>query len=615
MSILKVGVEEPPGLSQVLTLLPGERIKYVGEVPGVEELAKDSGVRTVNGRGRTLMSGLGDAHVHFSWNNGDLGRLGELGVEEHTLLTARSAQCYIDSGYTMCYGAASAKERLDVVVRDAINEGSIPGPRYLANGKEMAVPDGDLVPGITAFAKGPLEMREVIRHHIGLGVDNIKLSMSGEQITETRDAQDCYYTDEETAACVDEAHRHGVRLCAHARARDSVKMCIRHGVDIIYHASWIDDEGMEMLDKNKHKHIVAPGINWIIATLYDSAAFGYSFEKAEQVGYKKELDAAIKGLKEMHRRGITVLPGGDYGFGWTPHGTYARDLEHFVKLLDFTPMESIVAATAGVAKLFMREDELGKIKPGYFADCILVDGNPVENISVLQEHDKLNVIMINGRIHKASYKEFVKTEQPQPVIEPAKAIELNHFVAYELADGTGRSRLGHFDQEKGTITPLAFESGTPIENLYQLIEVGEDHVVASGESFEVSDKVSVLPPLSGRDVIAVGKNYSDHVKETAGDPSKADLPKCPIVFTKRATSIIANEDDILLHEDFTQQLDYEGEIAVIIGKGGFQISEADAPHHVWGYTIVNDVSAREQQLAHVQAYIGKTCEIHRQFKS
>jgi hypothetical protein len=161
------------------------------------------------------MSGLGDAHVHFSWNNGDLGRLGELGTEEHvsldvgtvsslsvrllystmqTLLTAKSAQCYIDSGYTMAYGAASAKERLDVVIRDAINEGSIPGPRYLANGKEMAVPDGELVPGITAFAKGPLEMRETIRHHIGLGVDNIKLSMSGEQITETRDAQDCYYT-------------------------------------------------------------------------------------------------------------------------------------------------------------------------------------------------------------------------------------------------------------------------------------------------------------------------------------------------------------------------------------------------------------------------------------
>ncbi|KAF7957675.1 hypothetical protein EAE96_003248 [Botrytis aclada] len=232
-------------------LIEGERFSEVGVVENVEELRKDHRVRVFNGRGRTLMSGLGDSHAHLSWNGGDLNRLGELGVEEHVLLTARSAQCYLDSGYTMCFGAASAKERLDVVIRDAINAGDIPGPRYLANGKEMARRDGDLVAGITAYANGPEEMREVIRNHVNIGVDQVKLSMSGEEITETRSAQDCYYTDDETAACVDEAHSLGARLCAHARARDSVKMCIRHGVDVIYHASYIDDEGMEMLDAKK----------------------------------------------------------------------------------------------------------------------------------------------------------------------------------------------------------------------------------------------------------------------------------------------------------------------------------------------------------------------------
>jgi imidazolonepropionase-like amidohydrolase len=151
-------------------------------VPGLEELKKNKRVKVFNGKGRTLMSGLGDAHTHFTWNGGDLGRLGELGVEEHVLLTMRSAQCFLDSGYTMCFGAASAKERLDVVIRDAINAGDIPGPRYLANGKEMAKRDGALVDGITAYADGPDEMREVIRHHVNLGVDNIKLSMSGEEV-------------------------------------------------------------------------------------------------------------------------------------------------------------------------------------------------------------------------------------------------------------------------------------------------------------------------------------------------------------------------------------------------------------------------------------------------
>lgn len=82
-------------------LIEGERISHVGEVPNVEALKKDSSVRVFHGKGRTLMSGLGDAHTHFTWNGGDLNALGEMAVEEHTLLTMRSAQCYIDSGYTM----------------------------------------------------------------------------------------------------------------------------------------------------------------------------------------------------------------------------------------------------------------------------------------------------------------------------------------------------------------------------------------------------------------------------------------------------------------------------------------------------------------------------------
>ena len=87
-----------------------------------------------------------------------------------------------------------------------------------------------------------------------------------------------------------------------------VKMCVKHGIDIIYHASWTDDEGMDMLEKAKSRHMVAPGINWLYATLYEAGQFGYSFEKAEQVGYKKEYENAKRVLKEMHQRGITVLP-------------------------------------------------------------------------------------------------------------------------------------------------------------------------------------------------------------------------------------------------------------------------------------------------------------------
>ncbi|KAL4805444.1 hypothetical protein BDV18DRAFT_152748 [Aspergillus unguis] len=388
-------------------LIEGERFTHVGEVPGKADLLKDPRIRVFYGRGRTLIPGLGDAHTHFTWNGGDLGRLGELGLEEHTLLTARSAKCFLDSGYTMCFGAASAKKRLDVVIRDAINAGDIPGPRYLANSQEIARSDGDLVPGITAYADGPDEMRAVIREHVELGADQVKLSMSGESITEIRDAVDCYFSDEETKACVDEAHKHGIRLCAHARARDSVRQCIEHGVEVIFHASYIDEPAMDLLEKKKTQHVVAPAINWLYATLYEASPFGYATEAAEKVGYKKELEAAIRGLREMHRRGIIVLPGGDYGFAWTPHGTYARDLEHFTKLIGFTPHEAIIAATYGVAKLFMRSHEMGQIKAGNFADCVIVDGDPLEDIKILQDHSRLNVIMINGRVHKAGRKELL----------------------------------------------------------------------------------------------------------------------------------------------------------------------------------------------------------------
>ncbi|APA12926.1 hypothetical protein SS1G_08401 [Sclerotinia sclerotiorum 1980 UF-70] len=97
------------------------------------------------------MSGLRDAHEYLTWNGGELNALGELGIAEHALLTAQNMKSYLDSGYTMCFGAASANDRLDVVIRDMINASDIPGPRYLANDMEIAKRDGDLVPGITAY--------------------------------------------------------------------------------------------------------------------------------------------------------------------------------------------------------------------------------------------------------------------------------------------------------------------------------------------------------------------------------------------------------------------------------------------------------------------------------
>jgi imidazolonepropionase-like amidohydrolase len=384
-------------------LVEGERIRSVGVVDGVES----QGARIVDGKGRTLMSGLVDAHTHFTWTNaGNLDALATMGLEEHTLFSARSARTFLDCGYTMCFGAASAKQRIDTVLRNAIYDNEIPGPRFLANGMEMAPREGALVAGITAYADTPEEVLEKIALHIETDVDNVKLSMSGEEITETLRAEDTVFPDEHVRIAVEAAHAAGKRVCGHARSDESIMQCLQYGVDVIYHASFISDLTMDALEAQKDRVYVAPAINWIVATINDAAAFGYTPTKAESVGYKRELEVACAGLREMRRRGIKVLPGGDYGFAWCPHGTQ-RDLEHFVNLMGYSPMEAIIAATALGGELMGQPDELGKILPGYYADLLLVDGNPLEDITLLSKHGKhLDMVLINGRIHKQLRKDM-----------------------------------------------------------------------------------------------------------------------------------------------------------------------------------------------------------------
>ena len=373
----------------------------------ITDVATDGGAlprdghRVIDGNGMTLMSGLCDAHTHFTWNSGgSLDALAGMPVEDHTIVAVESARILIDSGYTMCVGAASAKERIDIAARDAINAGMVPGPRYLACGQELATPAGVLVYGITREISGATEMARAVREMCGQGVDIIKLILSGESITERVWAKDTYMTDEEVRAATTEAHRVGKRVAAHARSTESIKQCLRQGVDIIYHASYIDDEAADLFEERRDEVFVAPGLHWLYATLYEAADFGYPQEAAEAVGYKDELEHSIIGLKELHKRGVRVLPGGDYGFAWTPHGTNARDLQHFVDLLDFTPMETIRSATVLGGEIFERPDELGRVAPGYLADLLLVNGDPSSDIRVLQDHGNLVGIMKDGKWHK-----------------------------------------------------------------------------------------------------------------------------------------------------------------------------------------------------------------------
>jgi len=202
------------------------------------------------------------------------------------------------------------------------------------------------------------------------------------------------------AAAMEEVRMRGKRGTAHARSAASVKQALRHGIDVIYHASYSDTESLDMLEAKKDRVFVAPGIAILYAMLNEAEPWGITKAKATAMGYQHEWDAALESLRAMHRRGIRVLPGGDYGFAFTPHGQNARDLEFFVKYLGFTPMEAIRSATLYGGQIMMRPDELGAVKDGYLADLLLVDGDPLADLSILRDPKRILAVMKDGAFAK-----------------------------------------------------------------------------------------------------------------------------------------------------------------------------------------------------------------------
>ncbi|WP_422098939.1 amidohydrolase family protein [Variovorax sp.] len=390
-------------------LVRGNRIRQVGRstapiAPG--------GATVIDGAGATLMPGMCEAHTHFSWNDAaTLAAIQTMPLEEHVLWCAKVAKRYLEAGFTSCVGAACAKPRLDVVIRNAINAGQIPGPRYLAASQEITVLGGlgdETLPHLPfpefSFGvniSGADEMRKAVRLFLKYGVDSIKLNLSGDNFTPQSPSETTWMLDEEVAAAMREVKIRGKRGVAHARSSESVKQALRHGIDLIYHASFVDEEALDMLEAAKDRVFVAPGIAILYAMLHEAEPYGITYQMAADMGYQIEWDAACVSLAKMHKRGIRVLPGGDYGFAFTPHTQNARDLEFFVKYLGFTPMEAIRSTTLYGGQIMMRPDELGLVKEGYLADLMLVDGDPLANLSILRDAKRILAVMKDGEFAKA----------------------------------------------------------------------------------------------------------------------------------------------------------------------------------------------------------------------
>jgi len=384
----------------------GERIVAVA---AADQRLPRKGVDVVDGGGAVLIPGLIESHAHLSFTDCVQSvDLGFIPPEEHVLATAANARKLLESGFTSCFSAASAKPRLDIVVRDAIERGDFPGPRLRAASPEMTVTAGlgDVrLPHCYRenFAKicdGAGEFRRFAREMVREGADVLKINISGDAGTPASPADTTVMTDAEVSAVCEVARAHSKRIAAHARSAESVKMALRHGVEIIYHATLLDEEARDLLEADKERVFVAPVLGNLYTSLYEAAPWGSTVEAGRARGLEHELEAGIENMVDLKKRGVRVLPGGDYGFAWNPNGSDARDIAHFVNLLGFSPSEALVAATRLGGEIMGLGDCLGQIRPGYLADLLLVQADPLADPSVLQERDQIRVIMKGGQFHK-----------------------------------------------------------------------------------------------------------------------------------------------------------------------------------------------------------------------
>lgn len=396
------GTGAPPFPGEVL--VASNRIATV--VRGGERI-NAAGAAIVDGGGGTLMPGLIEAHAHLGFGSAVDRVLKGRGQspEQMLLITAHTAKVMLDHGFTGAYSAGSHSAAAETALRDEIAAGWLPGPRLRACSFEREA--GSVMEGTRKYVSFDQRspdidgVRNFVKEMAAVGVDSVKLVLTGDNSIVPGTSLTNLYHEAEIRAAGGAAREAGVWLNVHAHSPDAIKMALRHGARVIYHCTWPDEEAIDMLEARKDEIFVAPtiGLNW--TNIYADPAYA----KRDGGGALKEQIGKLEHLRELmprlHRRGIRLLPGGDYGFPTNPIGKNAHDIELFVTLLGFTPAEALRAATKEGGEIMGMGDEIGVIAPGYLADLLLVDGDPLQDAALLQDPANLAAIMKDGQFHKA----------------------------------------------------------------------------------------------------------------------------------------------------------------------------------------------------------------------
>jgi imidazolonepropionase-like amidohydrolase len=386
-------------------LIEGNRIKTVAKNAKLDSAGAD----VIDGAGMTLMPGMVEGHCHPSFTGvSDPAELGLISPEQHMLLTAQNCRLLLEHGFTSIFEAASAKPLLGVTARNAINSGLIAGPRMLAASPEVTVTAGlgdarlrhIYQESFGLVGDGPDELRRIARECVRDGVDVLKINVSGDQFVASAKAEITPLTEGEMAAFMEIAKLHGVKVAAHARSSQSVKMSVRHGVDCIYHCDFADTEALDMLEAAKDRVFVGPAFGLVHNNVKDGERFGVTPDVLETFDLQRKFDMCCATYHEVRKRGIRNVIGGDYGFAATPMGMNARDISHFVEYFGYSPAEALRCATTVGQELMGMADDLGTVREGKLADLLLVRGNPLADVSILQDRANLAMIMKDGVLYK-----------------------------------------------------------------------------------------------------------------------------------------------------------------------------------------------------------------------
>jgi imidazolonepropionase-like amidohydrolase len=385
-----------PPVELARVVIQGERITAAGPA---DRIKPPEGARRISLGARTLLPGLIDAHVHLKgWRSSNPD---DVLITPHPLAALRAAaDCrkLLHAGFTTVRDCGGC---LGPHLRDAIAAKEIPGPRILTayrglsqTGRVKKVTWALDITPLRQEVDGVDDCVRVVREQIGLGADLIKVSITGRVYAPQSDPGQTAYTSEEIQAIVNEAHRMGRRVAAHAQATQGIKNGILGGVDSIEHGIYLDEEACQWMRERNTVLVPTLAYFYRIATLGEGLGSpAYAVRKAKEV-----VEAHMKSFALAMRMGITIGMGTDFeGSALFPHGENGVEFDLMVDG-GMAERDVIVATTATNAAILGIEQKVGTVETGKLADLIAVPGNPLKQISALRQ---VEFVMQEGRIARS----------------------------------------------------------------------------------------------------------------------------------------------------------------------------------------------------------------------